>query len=53
MILYSSEYSEDYHGMFNMVQATFLFLQSARDDATLHNHLRRLTAMRKSEVVCK
>ena len=50
MILYSSEYSGDYHGKFNMVQAAFLFLQSVRDDATLHNHLRCLTEMQKSEV---
>ena len=50
MILYSSEYSEDYHGKFNVVQAVFLLLQSARDDATMRNLRRCLTEVRKSKV---
>ena len=51
MILYSSEYGEDYHGKFNVVQAVFLLLQSAQDDATMRNLHRCLTEARKSEVI--
>ena len=50
MILYSSGYSEDYHGKFNVVQAVFLLLQSAQDDATMCNLRRCLTEVWKSEV---
>lgn len=50
MILYSSEYSEDYHEKCNVVQAVFLLLQSAQDNETMRNLLRSLTEVRKSEV---
>lgn len=50
MILYSRDFSEDYHGKFNMVQAAFLLLQSAQDDATVHKLHRRLSQQLKPEV---
>ena len=49
-ILYSGNFSEDYCGKFNMVQATFLLLQSAQDDATVHKLLTCLSELLKSEV---